>query len=185
MRCAAGDAAAFEELYRQHRGMVARLARNVAGPRSDLDDIVQEVFIQVLRSIGSFQGESKFTTWLYRLTVNVTLQYLKARRNRAVPYMQVEESRDLKADSPSPELETWDRERWSILSGILDTLPEKKRIVFQLHEVEGLDASEIARILRIPTLTVRTRLFYARKDVYDRLARNPDLLAGMRGGGIT
>ena len=165
--------------------MVARLARNVAGPRSDLDDIVQEVFIQVLRSIGSFQGESKFTTWLYRLTVNVTLQYVKARRNRVMPYLQVEESRDLKAASPSPEIEAWDRERWSILSGILDTLPEKKRVVFVLHEIEGLDAGEIAGVLGIPTLTVRTRLFYARREVYDRLARNPDLLAGMRGGGMS
>ncbi len=184
-RCASGDARAFEELYNEYRGMVSRLVRNVAGQRNDLEDIVQEVFFQVHRSIASFQGSSKFTTWLYRLTVNVTLQYVKAKKHRAVPYLPIENRRDLSIDQPSPERQVWASERWRILMSILESLSEKKRIVFVLHEIEGIEAKEIARILGIPTLTVRTRLFYARKAIYDKLSRTPELLAGMRGGGIT
>jgi RNA polymerase sigma-70 factor (ECF subfamily) len=183
-RCAEGDARAFEELYNQHKTMVARLVRNVAGQRSDLEDIVQEVFLQVHRSIASFQGDSKFTTWLYRLTVNVALQYVKAKRHRTVPYLPIESRRDLSTDEPSPERQAWSNQRWEILMGLLESLSEKKRIVFVLHEIEGVEAREIARILGIPTLTVRTRLFYARKAIYDRLARTPDLMSGMRSGGI-
>jgi RNA polymerase sigma-70 factor (ECF subfamily) len=182
-RCAEGDARAFEELYHQYRGMVARLVRNVAGRRNDQEDIIQEVFLQVHRSIASFQGGSKFSTWLYRLTVNVALQYVKAKRHRPVPYLPIESRRDLSTDEPSPERQVWGRERWAILMGLLESLSEKKRIVFVLHELEGVEAKEIARILGIPTLTVRTRLFYARKAIYDRLARNPELLAGMKSGG--
>ena len=183
-RCASGDARAFEELYNEYRGMVSRLVRNVAGQRNDLEDIVQEVFFQVHRSIGSFQGSSKFSTWLYRLTVNVALQYVKAKRHRAVPYLPIESRRDLSIEQPSPERQVWGNERWQILMSILESLSEKKRIVFVLHEIEGVEAKEIARILHIPTLTVRTRLFYARKAIYDKLAKNPELLAGMKGGGI-
>lgn len=183
-RCAEGDARAFEQLYHEYRGMVSRLVRNVAGQRNDLEDIVQEVFLQVHKSIASFQGTSKFTTWLYRLTVNVSLQYVKARKHRTVPYLPIESRRDLSTDEPSPERQVWGSERWEILMGLLETLSEKKRIVFVLHEIQGIEAKEIGAILGIPTLTVRTRLFYARKAIYDRLARNPELLAGMRGGGI-
>ncbi len=163
--------------------MVARLVRNVAGPREDLEDIVQEVFFQVHRSIGNFHGESKFTTWLYRLTVNVTLQYVKSRKHRLVPYMPLESRHDLASSVPTPERETLSRQRWDILLSLLGTISEKKRTVFVLHEIEGMDAAEIARVLGIPTLTVRTRLFYARKAIYDRLAKNPELLAGMRAAG--
>jgi RNA polymerase sigma-70 factor (ECF subfamily) len=184
-RCIEGDVRAFDELYERYSPMVGRLVRNVAGPREDLEDIVQEVFFQVHRSIGSFKGSSKFTTWLYRLTVNVTLQYVKARRHRRMPYLPIEERRDLQADGPTPERETWAKQRWEILLRVLDTISEKKRTVFVLHEVEGMDAAEIGRVLGIPTLTVRTRLFYARKAIYDRLARSPELIAGMREGGMT
>lgn len=183
-RCASGDARAFEELYNEYRDMVARLVRNVAGPRNDLEDIVQEVFLQVHKSIASFQGASKFTTWLYRLTVNVALQYIKSKKHRTMPYLPIESRRDLSTDEPSPERQAWGNERWRILMGLLEGLSEKKRIVFVLHEIEGVEAREIARILSIPTLTVRTRLFYARKAIYDRLARNPELMAGMKGGGV-
>jgi len=183
-RCAGGDDLAFQQLYEKYSPMVARLVRNVAGPREDLEDIVQEVFIQVHRSIASFHGDSKFTTWLYRLTVNVTLQYVKARKHRMVPYLPLESRRDLTAGGPSPERQAWSKERWRILGSILDTISEKKRTVFVLHEIEGMEASQIARVLGIPTLTVRTRLFYARKAIYDRLAKNPELMAGMRGGGM-
>ena len=183
-RAAEGDTRAFEELYEKYSPMVARLARNVAGPRDDLEDIVQEVFFQVHRSIASFQEGSKFTTWLYRLTVNVTLQYVKARKHRKGPYLPLETRRDLKANVATPEREAWSKERWKILNSVLDTISEKKRRVFVLHEIEGMEAKEIAKVLGIPTLTVRTRLFYARKAIFERLRKNPELLAGMRGGGM-
>jgi len=172
-RVRSGDIEAFSDIYQKYRFLVARLACNIAGPRQDLEDIVQEVFLQIYKSLGSFQKESKFSTWIYRLTVNVVLQYL--RKNRKFDRVMHDSDDDavLHESGPSPEDATFHRERRRILMDALSTISLKKRVVFILHEIEGMEAQEIARVLGIPVLTVRTRLFYARKAVYKILMKNP------------
>src|SRR5260221_2173083 len=81
-RCQEGDGAAFRQLFARHRTEVARLVFRMVGPRADLEDIVQEVFLQVHRSLKDFRGQSKFTTWLHRVTVNVVLMQRRAARSR-------------------------------------------------------------------------------------------------------
>ena len=83
-KAAAGDTAAFRALYARHRSDVARLVFSMLGARSDLDDVVQEVFFQVFRSLKDFRGQSKFTTWLHRVTVNVVLMHRRAAKSRPV-----------------------------------------------------------------------------------------------------
>jgi len=176
VRAARGDASAFREMYQIHRRDVARLAARLLGPRSDLEDVIQEVFIQVFRSLSAFRGDSKFNTWLHRVTVNVVLMYLRAARSR--PQLADAEAQEIDQQdehSISPLENAAKNERLRALYRILDTLSDKKRAVFILHDLEGHPPAEIARLVDSNVLTVRTRLFYARREVYAAMAADPSL----------
>lgn len=174
-RAAAGEREAFRDLFTRHRGDVLRLCYRMMGPRSDLDDVVQEVFFQVFKSLKDFRGQSKFTTWLHRVTVNVVLMHRRAERSR--PAYAEEASPDVVGDDrvSLPDAEVERRERMRAFSRLLDRLAEKKRVVFVLHELEGLSPQEIAEAVGAPVLTVRTRLFYARRELEAMLVEEPTL----------
>ena len=175
-RAQEGDEAAFHELFKRHRGDVTRLVFRILGQSPDVDDVVQDVFVHVYRSLPSFRGEAKFSTWLYRLTTNVARMHL--RRGRSRPQI---------ADVPVPERpsemrpidrpdEATDRaDRVRVLYRLLEGLSEKKRTVLILHDFEGMSAKEISDVVEAPVLTVRTRLFYARKELYAAIADEPKL----------
>jgi RNA polymerase sigma-70 factor (ECF subfamily) len=176
-RAATGDAAAFRKIYERHRADVARLAYRMLGPRGDLEDVIQEVFVQVYKSLRDFRGQSRFSTWLHRVTVNVVLMHRRSARSR--PVFADEAPGDVvRPDEPAPDEDAERRERMRAFARLLARLPDKKRIVFVLHELEGLPPTEIARIVGAPVLTVRTRLFYARRDIEAMLADEP-ALAGL------
>lgn len=143
---------------------------------TDLPDLVQEVFLQVFRSIGEFRGDARFSTWLYRLTVNVVLMH---RRAASVRPRLVDESEGSPPEDPRalPDELVGRRRRVAALYSLLDRLSEKKRTVFVLHELEGLTPQEIGKIVRAPVLTVRTRLFYARREVLEMMRQDPALEA--------
>jgi RNA polymerase sigma-70 factor (ECF subfamily) len=177
-RAAAGDTAAFRKIYERHRADVARLAYRMLGPRADLEDLIQEVFVQVYKSLRDFRGQSKFSTWLHRVTVNVVLMHRRSARSR--PIFTEEAPGDMiRSDGVAPDEDAERRERMRAFGRLLARLPEKKRVVFILHELEGLPPSEIARVVGAPILTVRTRLFYARRDLEAMLGDEP-ALAGLR-----
>jgi RNA polymerase sigma-70 factor, ECF subfamily len=178
-RALGGDAGAFREIFVQHRGDVSRLVYRMLGPSPDVDDVVQDVFLHVYRSLASFRGDSRFSTWLYRLTVNVTRMHLRRARSRPkfsdvelpeVPDAALDGGRD---DGPEAQVERADRVR--TLYRLLEGLSEKKREVLVLHDFEGVAAKDIAELLSVPVLTVRTRLFYARKELYAAMASEPSL----------
>lgn len=179
-RCRDGEPGAFGELVRRHRQAVARLVHRMAGPAADLEDLVQEVFLQVHRSLREFRGESRFSTWLHRVAVNVVLMHRRALRSRPLLVAQPEESDAAPDPAPLPDEETATRARLRAFHRLLDRLPEKKRTAFVLHEIEGLDHAEIARIVGAPELTVRTRVFYARKDLARLIEQEPVLAALLR-----
>jgi RNA polymerase sigma-70 factor (ECF subfamily) len=83
-RCQAGDKHAFREIFLRHRSDVARLVQRMMGPVADVDDVVQEVFFQVHRSVKDFRGQARFSTWLYRVTVNVVLMQRRSAKSRPV-----------------------------------------------------------------------------------------------------
>lgn len=178
-RARGGDAAAFRELFAQHRADVARLVHRMTGLGADLEDLVQEVFLQVHRSLGDFRGQSKFSTWLHRVTVNVVLMSRRAARSRPVLRGDDLDERSLGPRMPIstnlPDEEAATRERLEAFRRVLERLPEKKRTVFVLHELEGMAPAEIAAIVDAPVLTVRTRLFYARKELCELLRDEPSL----------
>ena len=177
-RARSGDAAAFREIFLRHRSEVGRIVHRVMGNSPDVEDVVQDVFVHVYRSLGSFRGESKFTTWLYRLTVNVTRMHLRRGRSRPqIADVEVPEQKRDESPLDSPEQRAVCSERLSALYKLLDTLGEKKRAVLVLHDIEGVPAKEIAEMVGAPVLTVRTRLFYARKELYAAIAKEPKLRA--------
>ena len=174
-RAQAGDERAFHQLFLRHRDDVTRLVFRLLGPNADVDDVIQETFVHVYRSLRSFKGEAKFSTWLYRLTTNVVRMHLRAKRSRPrVVTDQVPESalnETLAAEAPDDAAVRGQRARE--LYRALDTLSDKKRTVLVLHDLEGVSAEEISAIVEAPVLTVRTRLFYARRELAEMLAERP------------
>lgn len=177
-RARAGDVSAFRELYAQHHRQVTRQLTFLV-PRSDLEDVLQDVFIEVYRSIRRFEGKSAFTTWLYRLTVHVAM---KARRKQTRSRLDiVEDVPDLADDAPSPDDVSLSAERQVRVEALLEKLSPKKRAVLVMHDLQGVEAQRIAEILETNILTVRTRLFYARKEL-EALAKDDPALADFFGG---
>ncbi|WP_231511011.1 RNA polymerase sigma factor [Chondromyces apiculatus] len=169
-----GDQAAFTEIFRRHRSDVARLVFRMVGPAIDAEDLIQEAFFQVHRSLGEFRGQSKFTTWLHRVTVNVVLMARRAARSR--PALTPEPLDDARPDERLlPDEDAVRQQRIEAFRRLLDRLPEKKRVVYLLHELEGLPPAEIATIVGAPLLTVRTRLFYARREIEQMMKDEPAL----------
>ncbi|AKU96934.1 RNA polymerase sigma factor RpoE [Labilithrix luteola] len=174
-RAAAGDAVSFKALFVRHRADVARLVYRMLSGTADLEDVIQEVFVQVFRSLKDFRGQSKFSTWLHRVTVNVVLMHRRSARSR--PVLTEEASNETVADAEQvlPDDDAERRERMRAFERILARLADKKRIVFVLHELEGMSPSEISDVVGAPVLTVRTRLFYARRELEAMFAEEPAL----------
>ena len=173
-RFKAGDRAAFRELFARHKSDVVRLVYRMLGQRGDVDDVVQEVFLQVHRSLRDFRGDAKFSTWLHRVAVNVVLMVRRAAKSR--PMFTGELPEDASHDDAIlPDEDASRRERMRAFQRCIDKLSEKKRTVFVLHELEGMAAAEIAEVVEAPVLTVRTRLFYARKELGALLREEPAL----------
>jgi RNA polymerase sigma-70 factor (ECF subfamily) len=152
---AAGDARAFERLYRGHVGRVHALARRMAGAE-DAPELTQEVFVRAWEKLGTFRGESAFGTWLHRLAVNLILSRRAARTLRRSRF---EEGEDVFDVLPSRAAGTDQRMDFETAIG---TLPAGARQIFVLHDVEGYKHHEIAALLRIASGTSKAQLHRAR-----------------------
>lgn len=178
-RARGGDVTAFRELYALHHRQVARQL-NFLVPKSDLEDVLQDVFIEVFKSIRRFEGKSAFTTWLYRLTVHVAM---KARRKHTRSRLDiVEEVPDQADERPTPDAVSLSSERQGRVEALLEKLSPKKRAVLVMHDLQGVEAQRIAEILDTNILTVRTRLFYARREL-EVLAKDDPALSEFFSGG--
>ncbi len=178
-RVRAGDRHAFRQLFLTHRGQVARVIQRFVAP-NEIDDVVQEVFLHVHRSISTFRGESRFTTWLYRLSLNVARMHVRKARSRPkLSFGSDSERPELeRASGDTPASESERHERVAALDRLLARLSDKKREALILHDFEGVAAEEIAKIVGAPVMTVRTRVFYARRELYAALSEEP-ALAGL------
>jgi RNA polymerase sigma-70 factor (ECF subfamily) len=174
-RCRADERAAHDELYNRFRRQVAGNLYRVLGDRIDLEDLVQEVFVIAFRGLERFRGDARLSTWLYRICVNVALGRIRTRKRRPAAFgvadldtAAIDPSLTERPETPERSLERQqDRER---VYRALETLAPKKRIVLYLHEIEGLDLKEIAYLVDSNPVTVRTRLFYARREFYKVIA---------------
>jgi RNA polymerase sigma-70 factor (ECF subfamily) len=157
-RCKAGDVDAFEAVYRQHAARVYTLACRMAGSPEDGEDLLQEIFLQAYRKLGSFKGDSSLGTWLYRLALNHCLDYVRSRRakmSKLTETLDAETSHQPMArrDTPIAKLD---------LERALERLPDGCREAFVLHDVEGFDHKEVGRLLGIAEGTSKSQVFKAR-----------------------
>jgi len=168
-----GNSHALSELYRRHSRRVESVARHVVGPSDEVEDIVQDVFIELQRALHKFRGESRFTTWLHRVTVNVSLQHLRKKKrkgwSRWLGLDQIVGRHQPRSRSLEGQVEA--RETMRALYEVLDTLTEKKRVVFTLYELEGLSLEEISHTVGTSVNTVKSRLFHARREVFSDVKR--------------
>jgi RNA polymerase sigma-70 factor (ECF subfamily) len=171
-----GEPRALRGLFERYRHDVLRIAFRVLGPSPDIEDVAQEAFVQVFRSLPSYRGSAKFSTWLYRVVTNVARMHVRHERSRPRLGGAPEGLLEARPDTgQQPDEEAARNVRLRALYRHLDALTEKKRTVLVLHDLEGVAASEVAQIVDAPVLTVRTRLFYARKELYAALAADPQL----------
>jgi RNA polymerase sigma-70 factor (ECF subfamily) len=169
-RAAAGDSRAFEELYERHSRRVYSLCLRMTQNPTEAEDLAQDVFVQLYRKAGSFRGESQFTTWLHRLTVNQVLMHF---RRRGVRLEHTSEDGELPAQTVAG---TEDARRMPVVDRIaldraLAQLPPGYRAVFVLHDVEGYEHEEIARILGCAAGTSKSQLHKARLSLRRILKR--------------
>jgi RNA polymerase sigma-70 factor (ECF subfamily) len=156
-----GEMTAFEQLYSRHNRRVYSLCLRMTQNQSEAEDLAQEVFIQLFRKLGSFRGESAFTTWLHRLTVNQVLMHF---RKRSVKLEQTTEEGETPVQvvvgtSNPNQMPVVDR---IALDKAISQLPPGYRTVFVLHDVEGHEHEEIARMLGCSVGTSKSQLHKAR-----------------------
>jgi RNA polymerase sigma-70 factor (ECF subfamily) len=176
LRCQQGDASAFEALFVRYQRRVYYIVLNYLGDPAECEDLCQEVFIQVYRSIRSFRGDSSFYTWLYRIVVNMTKNCIKQKvRQRHVFGQATEEEM---AGVPSgraaggplaPDRELERVELGVVLRRELLALNESFRMALILREVDGLSYEEIADVLKVGAGTVKSRIARGRRDLKKKL----------------
>jgi RNA polymerase sigma-70 factor, ECF subfamily len=166
-RCRAGTPSAWRELYDGHFDFAYRTARRLGLPDADVEDAVQEAFEVAFNRLGDFR-RGRFSTWLFRIVANIVAARIRRRRVRDFFGSILLASAD--ETDPSPEGRVSARRTLSIVQSILRALPREKREVFALHEIEGLSHQQIADLVGARVETVRTRLFYARRE-FERRAR--------------
>ncbi len=163
-RAAAGDGTAFHELVERHRGMVYRVAWQFAGNHHDAEDIAQDVFIKVYRSLDRFRYDAQLTSWLYRIVMNACIDH-KRRQSPAgwAPFTEEAELQmaNTPTDSPGPEEQAYGGQLGDVLEAEIARLPPGQRLVFTMRHHEGLKLSEIATALGLAEGTVKRQLHAA------------------------
>lgn len=163
-RAAGGDPTAFQALVEQHRSMVYRVAYQFAGNHYDAEDIAQEVFIKVYRSLDRFRQDAQLTSWLYRIAMNACIDHRRRQSPAASAAFGEEAEHKLlntPEETPGPEERAYAGELGEVLESEISRLPQGQRIVFVMRHHQGLKLSEIAEALGLAEGTVKRQLHAA------------------------
>ncbi len=164
-----GETRLFEELVVRYQDRVYGMALRLTRSREDARDVAQEVFLAAFRGLGSFKGDARFSTWLYRIAWNRSADWLRARKRpdrRAGSLEETAEVVDGRADPAADHLRGEER---AGLRRAIGELEEHYRVVVELHHYQELSYEQISEVLGVPVKTVETRLYRARKQLRDRL----------------
>jgi len=172
-----GDLTAYDDLVKRYQERIYATIYHMTANHEDANDLAQESFIKAFQVLPSFKGGSSFYTWLYRIAVNKTINFLKQRKNRTHLSLNdldfnAEHDPDLMAliSDKTPRREAGLTELQEKLNAALMKLSEPHRMVVVLHDVQGLSHDEIAKVMDCNIGTVRSRLFYARQQLQSELA---------------
>ncbi|MCI0706632.1 MAG: sigma-70 family RNA polymerase sigma factor [Ignavibacteriae bacterium] len=165
-----GEEAAFNELVRRYQEKVYWLARRFVNDHDNADDIVQDVFIKAYDALKNFRNESGFYTWIYRITVNASLNAV--RRERVRNFFRIDEQfeyEDTGTESPTEKVEL--QEQRALIEKAIETLPEKQKAVFILRYYDELPYEEIANILKTSVGGLKANYFHAVQKIGEYLKR--------------
>lgn len=176
-----GEEAAFKKLVDDYQGMVYNTVLGIVQNEDDADDITQEVFIQVFRSVSSFKGDSKFSTWLYRIALGKALDHeKKKKRKKRFGFVQSlfgtdgeEQLHPVEFNHPGVKMEK--KERANELFNALKQIPDKQRIAFTLHKLEGQSYQEIAEIMNTTLYAVESLMGRAKANLKKELKNYYDI----------
>ncbi|MCW8965954.1 MAG: RNA polymerase sigma factor [Candidatus Pacearchaeota archaeon] len=168
-RASKGDQKAFSELFHEYKEMVYRVVYKLLGNSEETNDAVQQTFIELYKSLPGYAGKSKFTTWLYRIAVNVSIQFFRKRRvrDKDQPFNpEVHTDSTTESDHPLEK-----KELRKQIEEALASLHIRKRTVVVLHDIENRTMEEISDIIGVPVGTIKSRLFYGREELKKKLEK--------------
>ncbi len=172
----AGSEAAFRQLVESHKQKVINVCYRFAGSQEDADDLAQETFVEVHRSVAGFREEASLSTWIYRIAIAKSLDFIRKRdrKKRGGVLSKLLRLNDTDVELPAPassgpdhQLENAERRR--ILQAALDELPKNQRVAFVLSKYDGLSYKEIAEILEVSLSSVESLIHRARKNLQRKL----------------
>lgn len=180
-RAQARDLDAYAELMQRYQRRIYALIYNMTGNNEDTEDLIQDVFLKAYSALEKFQGKSSFYTWVYRIAVNRTINFVKKRKKRQAASLNDVDS-GVERDEAYVELssrstpfrDARNTEIFEKLNAALQKLSEKHRTVVVMHDIEGIPHDRIAEIIGVSSGTVRSRLFYARRQLQADLAEYMD-----------
>lgn len=168
-RCVSGDRAAQRALFARERHRIHSTLFRILGHSTHLDDLIQDAFVEVFRSLASFRGESSLSTWVERCTVRVAYGYF--RRKALVP--RLEPVLDVVAGVPSAEQRVIHREAARRLYALIDRLEPGQRIAYTLHQLDGKPLREVALLMDASLVATKVRVFRARRSIEQRAKKDP------------
>jgi RNA polymerase sigma-70 factor, ECF subfamily len=173
-RCLGGERAAERELFRRERARVHATLYRVLGSNRDMEDLLQEAFIEVFRSLPRWRAEAKLSTWIDRIVVRVAYRYIKARRLAGTTPLDL--LPEPVAPTPGPDARAHAREGVRRLYDALARLSPAARLAFSLHVIDGRPLAEVARLVGSAVVATKVRIWRARREL-DKLAASDPVLA--------
>lgn len=169
-RCREGEQEAAAELFRLHQGRVHAVLYRLLGQSADVEDLMQDTFIQVFRSLGGYRGEAKLATWIDRIAARVAYKHL-GRKKRSLKTFELLD--DFEATGPAPIDQAVAREGVKRLYQVLDTLSASQRIAFALYEIDGRSIAEVAELTDCTKTTAKLRIWRGRRAVLKAAQQDP------------
>lgn len=179
-RCVDGDHAAQTRLFREEVRRVHGLLYRVLGPNGPHEDLIQETFLRVFRSLPQFRGESQLTTWIGGIALNVAYGYL---RSNPPPAVRLELVPDARVDESEAEQQVAARQGLRRVYQLLERMDPRLRIAFTLHAIDGRPLREVADLMSASLVATKARVWRARRELDKRAKRDP-LLASFLGAAL-
>lgn len=172
-----GDAYAFEQLMRRHESRMYAVAVRMCGNREDAQDCVQDAMLRVYRALDRFKGQSSFSTWVYRITMNTCLDELRRRKVRASTSLDtlLESGWSPSDETDTPERHALRSEQRTALAKAIAELPEDMRSAIVLRELQGLSYEEISEVLTVNVGTIKSRISRGREKLRQLITGQPEL----------
>lgn len=176
-RAGRGDAYAFEQLMAAHEGRMYAVALRMCGNREDAQDCLQEAMLRVYRAMSSFKGQSSFSTWVYRITMNSCLDELRRRKSRTATSLDamLENGFAPSDESDTPEQNSLRNEQRRVMERAIANLPEDMRAAVVLRDIQGCSYEEIAQALSANVGTIKSRISRGREKLRAALSEQPEL----------